>query len=70
MEVCGVHPKTKLQTHEIKSKCFVTGKTIYQDIVYCPECFEDHARTGKTMCMNINRIKKESQWQEHNFKKI
>ena len=68
MEQCIKHPEITLQTYNVKSKSFILEKTIYYDVVYCPECFEEHARTGKTMCMDIN--KREDLWKKQHSKRI
>jgi len=48
--VCIHHPNTSLESQEVKSKTThpFTGESIitYQDVEYCPECFEIATVTG------------------------
>ena len=55
MQYCINHPHITIQFHSVKGKNMTTGKAFFYDVPYCPECFEDHAKTGKTMCMDITK---------------
>tara|TARA_R100001510_G_C7655192_1_gene214194 strand:- start:3141 stop:3428 length:288 start_codon:yes stop_codon:yes gene_type:complete len=55
---CYYHPDATLQHQEVKYKDYTqpqineelgVSKTRIQDVLYCPECFEEHANTGTAM---------------------
>ena len=58
---CYYHPNTILQHQEVKYRDFtkpqddILGKsrTMIQDVLFCPACFEEHADKGIGMEQNL-----------------